>query len=162
MDRERQARQQAAYHFELQAHRLYLSVHKRLPNYRYILVDETSGRELLALVLTHTFDFYEYRLHRSKQHLDLLIVQQHDAAAPLKVIALDSSEEFEPGIVPAVSRPNAKRPSHRETLLLVSKLLLGLDSAKEELARMHPRTRQRYLQRCKQYLRPRRGRPQAS
>lgn len=162
MDREYEARKQAAYQFELQASKLYLSVQKRLTNYRYIVKDEITGSELTALVLAHTFDFYEYRLNRGKQRIDLLIVQRHNAVVPIKVIALETAAEYEPGNVPSLAREGAKRPNHEETLLLVSKLILGLDSAKEELAHMHKRTRQRYLQRRDAYLKPRRGRPQAS
>src|SRR5712692_2819476 len=134
MDRERDARKQAAYQFELQASKLYLSVQRRLTNYRYIVKDEIKGSELTAMVLARTFDFYEYRLHRGKQRVDVLIVQQHNAVVPVRVIALDTVAEYEPGTVPTISRAGAKRPNHEETMLLVSKLILGLDSAKEELA----------------------------
>ena len=162
MRTEQNVRRQAAYQFELQAAKLYLSVQRRLTNYRYIVKDEISGSELHAIVLARSFDFYEYRLNRGKQRIDLLIVQQHNAVVPIRVISLDSAAEYEAGSVPHIARERAKRPNHDETLLLVSKLILGLDSAKEELGKMHIRTRQRYLQRRDMYLKPRIGRPQAS
>ena len=94
--------------------------------------------------------------------LDLLIVQHHNAVVPLPVISLDTSREYTPGAVPDIGRANAKRPNHEEAMLLVSKLLLGIDGVERELECMPVRTRQRYLQRCKQYLQPRVGRPWAS
>ncbi len=159
---ERQQREQAAYQFELQASKLYLAVRKRLANYRYVVKDELKGVELTAIVLACSFDFYEYRLNRGKQRVDLLVVQRHNAVVPLRVISLDASSEYEPGSSPALVRTGAKRPNHEETMLLVSKLVLGIEEAKEELAAMPIRTRQRYLQRRDEYLRPRVGRPWAS
>ncbi len=158
----RTAREKAAYQFEIQAARLDLPVLRRLPNYRYVVRDDIQGGELTAMVLANTFDFYEYRLNRGKQRVDLLIVQHHNAVVPIRVISLDKSEEFAPGTAPALVRSGAKRPNHDEMVLLVSKLLLGTASAQEELAKMPSRTRQRYLQRCNEYLGPRVGRPVAS
>ena len=159
---ERQKREAAAYQFELQANKLYLSICRRLPNYRYTIQDETKPGELTALVLASTWDYYEYRLNRGKHRIDLLIVQHHNAVVPLPVISLDTGKEYTPGAVPEIRRANAKRPNREETLLLVSKLLLGLDGVEQELGRMPALTRQRYLQRCKTYLQPRPGRPWAS
>ena len=159
---ERQKREAAAYQFELQANKLYLSICRRLPNYRYIIQDETKPGELTALVLASTWDYYEYRLNRGKHRIDLLIVQHHNAVVPLPVISLDTGKEYTPGAVPELRRANAKKPNHEETMLLVSKLILGIDGVEQELAGLHPRTRQRYLQRCKAYLAPRPGRPWAS
>lgn len=159
---ERQRREQAAYQFELQASKLYLSVQKRLTNFRYTVKDELKGCELTAIVLACSFDFYEYRLNRGKQRVDLVICQRHNACLPLRVIALDTSSEYEPGSSPALKRQGAKRPNSEEVGLLVSKLVLGIEEAKEELAAMPIRTRQRYLQRASELLTPRVGRPWAS
>lgn len=161
---ERQKREAAAYQFELQANKLYLSVCQRLTNYRYLISDETKpGKDLTAMVLCNSWDYYEYRLNRGKQRIDLLIVQHHNAVVPLPVISLDTGKEYTPGAVPDIGgRANAKRPNHEEAMLLVSKVILGIDGIEQELASLHPRTRQRYLQRCKAYLAPRPGRPWAS
>ncbi len=159
---ERHQREAAARQFEWQAERLFLSVVKRLTNYRYVVKDELRGCELTAMVLVNSFDFYEYRLNQGRQHVNLLIVHHHNAVVPVRVLDLTMSTEFDPGHAPAITRENAKRPNHDETVLLVSKLLLGIESAQDELAAMPVRTRQRYMQRCKEYLRPRVGRPWAS
>jgi hypothetical protein len=159
----RQRREQAAYHFELQAERLYLSVLQRLTNYRYRVRDTLRGVELTAMVLSHTFDFYEYRLNKGKQRVDLLIVQQHNAVVPLPVLCLADSRFYDPGQPPATTaRPGARRRNAEERRLLLSKLLLGLESATDELARLSPRSRRRYATLCREYLKPRVGRPWAS
>lgn len=159
---ERQQREEAAYQFELQADKLYLAISKRLSNYRYVIQDEAKGRELTAMVLCSSWDFYEYRLNRGKQRIDLLVVQRHNAVVPLPVLSLETSREYTPGTVPDIGRAHAKKPNHEETMLLVSKLLLGLDGVEAELAQLSLRSQQRYKQRCKAYLRPRQGRPWAS
>jgi len=159
---ERHKREMAAYQFELQANRLYLSVVRKLPGYTYVVTDETTSQERTALVLATSWDFYEYRLHRGHQRADLLIVQRHNAVVPLPVISLDTGKEYTPGAEPDIKRSAAKRPNHEETMLLVSKLLLGVDGVEAELAKMSPRSRQRYWQRCRHYLRPRVGRPWVS
>ena len=159
---DRQKREAAAYQFELQANRLYLSILKRLPNFRYLVRDEMKGQDLTVMVLNNSFDFYELRLNRGKHRIDLLAVQMHDAVVPLPTICLANSREYDAGQPPYIERPGAKIPNHREVKLLVSKLLLGTQEAEEALQRMHPRTRQRYLQRCREYLKPRVGRPIAS
>lgn len=159
---ERQQREAAAHQFELQASRLYLSVVKQLTNYRYVVKDELRGCELTAMVVNASFDFYEYRLNHGRSRVDLLIVRHHNAVVPVRVLELTTSTEFDPGYAPTLTRVNARRNNHDETVLLVSKLLLGIESAQDELAAMPVRTRQRYMQRCKEYLRPRVGRPWAS
>src|SRR5205814_1407835 len=91
---ERQVREAAAYQFELQAARLGFSVLQKLTNYRYVLRDNTRGCELVAITLACTFDFYEYRLNKGKQRIDLLIVQEHDAVAPIPVVSMEDSREY--------------------------------------------------------------------
>jgi hypothetical protein len=158
----RQKRQETAYQFTLQAGKLFFSIVKAFPNYRYIVKDESRGKELTALVLFSSWDYYEYRINRGKKRVDLLIVQHHNAVVPLPLICLESGKEYRPGVEPEATRPNAKRPNTDEVRVLVSKLILGVDGIDEQLQKMPPRTRQRYLQRCSTYKQPRIGRPWAS
>src|SRR5205085_2972478 len=101
----------AAYQFEIQAQRLFLSIVHKLTNYRYVVRDETKGAELTVMVLASTFDFYEYRMNRGRQRVQLLVVQNHNAVAPLPVICLTDSQEYDPGQAPRIERPDAKRPN---------------------------------------------------
>ncbi len=159
---DRHKREQAVYQFELQAHRLGFSVLARLTNYRYVVRDVTKGTELTAVVLGNTFDFYAYRLNRGKQRADLIVVQHHDAVAPVKVISMGESREFEPGTPPALTRSTRQRRNQEEMKVFVSSLLVGSKQAAAELQTMPPRTRQRYLAMRDALLKPRVGRPFAS
>ena len=159
---DRQKREAAAYQFELQASKLFLSVGRRMTNYRYLVRDEMTNEQHTAMVLACTWDFYEYRLNRGRTRVDLLIVGRHNAVSPLPVISLEESREYPPGAPPDLARPGARRPNHEETMLLVSKLILGVEEVERQLDGLPRRTRQRYLQRARHYLGPRVGRPWAS
>ena len=159
---EKQRRRDAAYQFELQASRLGFSILRRLPNYQYRLHDRASERELDALVLSCTFDFYEYRLNRGNHRVDLLIVQEHDAVAPIPVVSMSDSREFAPGAHRASARLCIHHRNRLEKQIFVSQLLVGVKEAQETLAAMPGRSRRRYLALRDQYLRPRIGRPVGS
>ncbi len=157
------AREQAAYQFELLADRIGLAVTRKLPNYRYIVHDEQEGQDYTAIVLPASFDFYEFRLHKGQRRADLLIVQRHNAAVPLRVMCLEDVTVYAPLDLPTgIERPDRKRRNQEEVRLLVSKLLLNFESAQAELAQMRPRTRQWYEALASHYLRGRIGRPWAS
>lgn len=158
----REIRQRAAYQFELEAIRLGFTVLEKLTNYRYVVRDQDTDREYTAMVLPCSFDFYEFRLNRGTRRIDLLIVARHNAVVPVRVVALEQVTSYAPLDAPVIDRPDRKRRNHEETMLLVSKLLLNFESARDELAAMPDRTRQRYIERCASYLKPRMGRPWAS
>ena len=81
---------------------------------------------------------------------------------PLRVISLDTATEYDPDSMPSIKRTGARRPNYKECLLLIPQLLLGTEAAEYEMQGMPTRTRQRYLQRCAQYHKPRIGRPWAT
>src|SRR5947208_16582490 len=120
----RQQREATAYQLRIQADKLYLSVPHPLGNYTYRVQDQDTGAELTVVVLACSWDFYEYRLHRSHLRADALVVQKHNACVPLLVIELATGNRYDAGAAPARRRVGAKRPNHEEMLLFVSKLLL--------------------------------------
>lgn len=158
----RDAREQAAYQFELLTVRLGYAVVRTMSNYRYVVRDTQTEQEYTAMVLPCSFDFYECRLNRGKQRVNLLIVQKHNAVVPIRVVCLGDVTSYAPLDVPAIERTDRQRRNHEETMLFTSKLLLNFESAKQELQHMPVRTQQRYLQRCETYLKAKVGRPMAS
>lgn len=159
----RQERQAVVYQFELQAVKLGMQIRQRLTNYRFLLHDAYREKEITGMALASSFDFYEYRLNKAAHRVDLLIVQRHNAVVSLRVVELETGCEYEPGAVPpGIERQERSKRNHEEVKLLVSKLLVGLDGAYDELADMPKRTRQRYLALRDEYLKPRVGRPWAS
>jgi hypothetical protein len=159
---EKQMRDGAAYQFELQAHKLFLHVIQRLPNFKYLLRDELKETNITAIILAESFDYYEYRLHRGRGRVSLLIVQEHNAVVPVDVLELRSGIVFDAGQAPTFDRESKKRRNYREKKLLLSHLLLETERGQQELQQMGERTRQRYLREKRAYLTPRVGRPIAS
>jgi hypothetical protein len=159
---EKQLREQACYQFELQSHKLFLHVIQRLPNFKYLLRDELKETSITAIILAESFDYYEYRLHRGRGRVSLIIVQEHNAVVPVDVLELRSGIVFEAGQAPTFDRESRARRNQHEKKLLLSHLLLETDRGQQELRMMEDRTRQRYLREKRAYLTPRIGRPIAS
>jgi hypothetical protein len=155
----RELRKQTAYQFELQAARLQFTILARHSNYRYKLYDERHLRELIAIVVPESFDFYRLRLNRGEQKVDMVICRHHNCILPVRCVSMEESHEYGVHSLPRNMRSKRARRNSDEVNLLVSQLLLGVKKAYAELATMPDRTRQRYLARRDLYLRPRMGRP---
>src|SRR5205814_1085501 len=98
--------------------------------------------------LAHSFDFYEYRLNL-KRDIDLIVCQKHNSALPVWCLELETAMLYEPGTGPEMKRSTEqgkrKRRTQDEQRLLISQLILGVDTARDELLEMDIRTQQRYL-----------------
>ena len=161
---EKAKRLEAAYQFRLQAEKLGFTILTRPNVYTFRLQDKESGRELTAVVMASTFDFYEYRLNRAKRRADLLIVQEHNAVAPLPVLAIKDARLYDPGVASQRygEREQRIRRNRAEAQMFLSRLLLSERAALDELAAMKSRTRQWYEARMRTYLIAKRGRPWSS
>ncbi len=157
----RQRRAGVMRQFELQMPKYPLRIVERLTNYRYRMFDEARGAEMLATVLVSSFDFYEHRLNLVKREIDLVVCQKHNAALPVYVLELDTAHLYKPGTAPD-TREVRKRRTQDEQRVLISQIILGVDSAIDELNRLPERTKRRYLKLREQYLSPKVGRPWAS
>jgi len=148
---EKQLREPAASQCELQSHKLFLPVLQRLPNFKYLLRDELKETSITVIILAESFDYYEYRLHRGRGRVQLLIVQERNAVVPVDA-----------GQAPTFDRESKARRNQHEKKLLLSHLLLETERGQQELRMMEDRTRQRSLREQRAYLTPRIGRPIAS
>lgn len=155
------ARQRIMHTFELRRPPGY-EIKERLTNYRYTLHDHVHNCQCTAIILVDSWQFYEVRLHRSRKGIDLLIVERHNAVVPCQVLELSTDKQYRPGSVPQIERKDRVKPNHEEVNLFVSKLLLGLSGAHEELKKMPLRTQQHYIERCNRMLTAKVGRPWAS
>jgi hypothetical protein len=172
MSSERQQRIATMRQFELQMPKYPLRILERLTNFRYRMFEEERQAEMLATVLTSSWDFYEHRLNLSKHGFSMIICQKHNAAVPLFVLELDSGMLYEPAAVPdkapdrgtdrAVSDSQRKRRTPDEQKILISQIIIGASAGMAELERMSERNRQRYLKMREQYLQLKVGRPWAS
>ena len=163
---ERQRRAGVMRQFELQYPKYPIQIFERLTNYRYRLYDQSREVEMLATVLVASFDYYSHRLLLTKHGFDLVICQRHNSALPVWCLELDTAHLYKPGTAPDIRPPVAADQHRRRTAdeqrILISQIILGVDSAMVELNTMPYRTRRRYLQLREQYLRPKLGRPFAS
>lgn len=161
---EKSKRLETAHQFRIQAEKLGFSILTRPNAYTFRLQDRESGREMVAAVMAATFDFYEYRLNRAQRRADLLIVQEHNAVAPLPVLAIRDARLYDPGVASEEwsERATRIRRNREETQMFLSRLLLSERTALAELAAMKPRTRQWYEARMRDYLTTKRGRPWSS
>jgi hypothetical protein len=138
-----------------------LKILDRLTNYRYRMLDEARKVEELATTLAHSFDFYEYRMNL-QSGIELIVCQKHNSALPVWCLELETAMLYKPGTGPEIQRPDRQRRNQDEKQLFVSQLILGVDTAYDELQKMDPRTRQRYLELRQYYLKRKPGRPWAS
>src|SRR6267378_7235388 len=97
---ERQKRIATMRQFELQYPKYPIQILDRLTNFRYRIFDEDRQIEMLATVLTSSFDFYEHRLNLAKHGFSLIVCQKHNAAVPLFTLELDTQHMYKPGAVP--------------------------------------------------------------
>ncbi len=162
---EQSKRLEAAQQFRLQAEKLGFSILHDTGTYTFRIQDRESNREMVAIVLSTTFDFYEYRLHCStpsrKTFPEILIVQEHNAVAPLPVLSLKEGRLYDPGVVAQgwKEREQRIRRNRAESYMFCSRLLLSEREALIELKAMKPRTRQWYEAKLRTYLTRKRGRP---
>jgi hypothetical protein len=161
---DRQRRAGVMRQFELQYPKYPIAIRERLTNYRYRLYDQARDVEMLATVLVSSFDYYSHRLLLTKHGFDLVICQRHNSALPVWCLELDTAHLYKPGTAPDVRPPAGGR--HRRTQdeqrILISQIILGVDSAMIELNAMPYRSRVRYLKLRELYLLPKQGRPFAS
>jgi hypothetical protein len=162
MNVEKQKRMAVVRQFELQASKLGFSIVSR-HGFTFRVQDQGKSRELVACALACTFDFYEFRLAHGQAALpDLLIVQEHDALSPVRVLCLRTGRLYDPAVAALAPRPERKRRNGAEAKVLVSGLLIGDRGALAALQEMPARTRQYYQARCQELLKGRQGRPWAS
>lgn len=163
---ERQRRAAVMRQFEMQYPKYPIAIRECLTNYRYRLYDQARDVELLATILVASFDYYAHRLLLTKHGYDLVICQKHNSALPVWCLELDTAHLYKPGTAPDTRPPAAANEYRRRTAdeqkILISQIILGVDSAMHELNTMPYRTKRRYLALREQYLRPKLGRPYAS
>src|SRR2546423_4422408 len=140
---ERQRRIATMRQFELQMPKYPLRILERLTNFRYRMLEQERGVEMLATVLASSFDFYEHRLNLSKHGFSLIVCSRHNAAVPLFTLELTTGVLYEPAAVPdrAPDRPldkpviegRRRRRTRDEQRILVSQIILGASAGMVEL-----------------------------
>lgn len=138
-----------------------LELIRALPHYKYVVRDRREGdqaRELITRCLPDTWSLYEQRMFRAASSVDMLIVQSHNAVAPIPVLSLEDGRYYRAATIPAITREQLTRRNEKEMRLVVSMLALGLEAGEATLAAMSERSRKRYRALLQDCLKPRPGR----
>jgi hypothetical protein len=153
----------------LQLDGLDLELIRALPRYKYIVRDQRrdqnqaaqAGGELTIKCLPDTWALYEHRLFKAASQIDMLIVQTHDAVAPIPVLSLEDGHYYTAGAIPRIERKDLTRRNEREQKLIVSMLALGLEAGDKAVAAMSAKSQKRYKTMLNECLKPRPGRARA-
>jgi len=138
-----------------------LELVRTLPHYKFILKDKREGdqaREITARCLPDTWSLYEQRFFQVARTVDLLIVQSHNAVAPVAVLCLEDGVYYRAATCPALERSSFTRRNEQEKHLLISMLALGLEAGEKALEALSPRSRKRYREELQDLLKKRPGR----
>jgi len=122
-----------------------LELVRAMPFYKYAVRDlrgGDQGREMIARCLPDTWSLYEQRFYHAAKTVDLLIVRDHNAAAPVPVLSLETGRYYQAGAIPAIERSDLTRRNQRE----------------QAIATMSERSRKRYRALLSDYLKRPRGR----
>lgn len=117
----------------------------KLDEFTYQLIRE--GVTHRALVLSRSWDYWEYRLSRSAPAVSMVICSKHDTCLSMPVLEVGSSgRTYGPRERPLDYVQGA--PHTRKTaLVFLGALLCGEQAAFNALSQMHPSSQKRYRQR---------------
>jgi len=123
---------------------------KKLGKYTYQL--RRDGESHRAIVLSRSWDYWEYRLSNSAPAISLVICSKHDSCLPVSVLEVGSSGyTYGPRDLPLDHDKHAKR-TRKTALVFLGALLCGDQQAFDALSRMHPSSQKRYRRRLNDLL----------
>lgn len=120
-----------------------------------------NGKMYNAVILPHSFDFYQMRYHIAKNVPTLVVCEAHDTVIPVTCLSLKSGRIALPYDLPA-QITNVEAQRHRSktgSQVLLGMYLCGLKSAQVLVNNFPARSRRRYLERAKELGKRRPGRP---
>ena len=113
----------------------------KLDKYTYQLTQQ--GVSYRAIVLSRSWDFWEYRLSSAAPAVTLVVCSTHDSCLPVSVLEVGSSGyTYAPRDLPLDFEPNAPR-TWKTALVFLGALLCGDQQAFNKLSQMHPSSQRR-------------------
>ena len=164
MDR-RLTRETVLHHFLLQQSHFSSVASVRFSARGTALIVEYQGKQIPAIVLVRSSDYWEHRLHLTPNLCGLLIVHRHDSLVPLPVLSLEDGHEYAAEDLPKkYEKLSAARDEHSRhaAKVMLGALLCGVKEAHDLLLSMPESTRRKYELKMHTYQRRQRGRPLAS
>jgi hypothetical protein len=141
----------------------------RADNYNVTAITHTRGRAYSvvmggktynAVLLLHSFQYYELQYHIARHKPDLVICYMHDSVLPIPVLSMRVGNLAEPYDLPEdIEDVKSQRFSRTGSRVLLGMYVSGLRQAQEIIKDLKPTTRKRYLQKAKELGKRKRGRP---
>jgi hypothetical protein len=113
-----------------------------------------------AVVLVHSFEYYERRYHVAKQKPTLVLCFTHDTVVPVPVLSMKAGNYAEAyGVPEEIDDVAEQRWSKTGAQVLLGMYISGVRLAQTIVKELPPSTRNRYLQRVEDLGKRKRGRP---
>jgi hypothetical protein len=124
---------------------------ERLGDFAYRVT--LDGETLNALVLSRSWDYWEYRLSFAAPTVSLVICSQHDSCLPVRVLEVGSSGYcYAARDLPRDAAPPGAKRTCKTARVFVGALLSGDQQAFNALAQMHSSSQKRYRRRMEHLL----------
>jgi hypothetical protein len=117
----------------------------KLDKYTYQVTQKVSGQEVTycAIVLSQSWDYWDYRLSNSAPAITMVVCSKHDTCLPVAVLEVGSSGyTYGPRDLPLDHDKDAPR-SWKTALVFLGALLCGDQQAFNKLSQMHPSSQKR-------------------
>lgn len=138
-----------------------ISTLERLGEYTYRMA--LDGQEFYVLVLSRSWDYWEYRLAFSAPLVSLIVCSKHDTCLPISVLEIGSSGyRYGPRELPKDAPALGSKRTKRTARMFLGALLSGDQQAFDALERMHLSSQKRYRRRLSALLTEKRGGHQLS
>jgi hypothetical protein len=113
-----------------------------------------------AVVLTHSFAYYEKRYHISRNKPTLIVCYVHDTVVPMPVLSMRAGNFAKAYELPAeIEDIETQRWSKTGAHVFIGMYISGVRLAQTMMKELPVSTRNRYLQKVKDLGRRKRGRP---
>jgi hypothetical protein len=120
-----------------------------------------NAEHYTAVVLSHSFAYYELRYHLAQEERPTLVICfVHNSVLPIAVLSLRAGNFAQPYEVPfEIEDIELQRHSPLGTRVLLGMYLSGMKAAQTIVSELPTSTRNRYLRTVKRLGRRKRGRP---
>ena len=113
-----------------------------------------------AVVLVHSFEYYEKRYHVAKQKPTLIVCYVHDTVVPVPVLSMRAGNYAKAYELPEeIENVETQRGSKLGSQVLLGMYISGVRLAQTIMKELPVSTRNRYLQKVEDLGRRKRGRP---
>jgi hypothetical protein len=119
-----------------------------------------NGRDYNAVVLIHSFQYYELRYHIADIAPELVVCYVHDSVLPIPVLSLRVGNFAQPYELPEnITDIPSQRTTKTGSQVLLGQYISGVRAAQEYIKDLPVTTRKRYQARARMLAKRQRGKP---